>query len=196
MAGLEAGARFRRFAAEAVGGASVDDLCGAGSEDLADAVEEEAPVKESNYSIGNAITSSYTWIPVFSLIAFGLAFSCCVNDKFLSWIQRNSFIVVLLTLVPLGIAIVTSSAGKGVGRALFTRTVDELWRSGFARATLWVLDTNTRARRFYAAAGWSPDGAIKLEERPGFVMRELRYGISVPAGRADKSPVLPDIDAA
>jgi cell division protein FtsW (lipid II flippase) len=78
-------------------------------------LEQEAPVKESSYSIGSAITSSYTWIPVFSLIAFGLAFSFCVNDKFLSWIQRNSFIVVLLTLVPLGIAIVTSSAGKGVG---------------------------------------------------------------------------------
>ena len=78
-------------------------------------LEQEAPVKESNYTAGNAITSSYTWIPVFSLIAFGLAFSFCANDKFLSWIQRNSFIVVLLTLVPLGIAIVTSSAGKGVG---------------------------------------------------------------------------------
>ena len=27
--------------------------------------------------------------------------SFCVNDRFLSWIQRNSFIVVLLTLIPL-----------------------------------------------------------------------------------------------
>src|SRR5436190_378852 len=75
----------------------------------------EAPVKESGYTLANALTSSYTWIPVFSLIAFALAFSFCVNDKFLSWIQRNSFIVVLLTLIPLGAAIVTSSAGKGVG---------------------------------------------------------------------------------
>ncbi|HYX29401.1 MAG TPA: FtsW/RodA/SpoVE family cell cycle protein [Pyrinomonadaceae bacterium] len=78
-------------------------------------VEQEAPVKESSYTLANAITSSYTWIPVFSLIAFAIAFVCCVNDRFLSWIQRNSFIVVLLTLIPLGIAIVTSSAGKGVG---------------------------------------------------------------------------------
>ena len=78
-------------------------------------VEQEAPVKESSYTLANAITSSYTWIPVFSLIAFAIAFVCCVNDKFLSWIQRNSFIVVLLTLIPLGLAIVTSSAGKGVG---------------------------------------------------------------------------------
>lgn len=77
--------------------------------------DQEAPVKESSYTIGNALTSSYTWIPVFSLIAFALAFSFCVNDRFLSWIQRNSFIVVLLTLIPLAVAIVSSSAGKAVG---------------------------------------------------------------------------------
>ncbi|HXI62001.1 MAG TPA: FtsW/RodA/SpoVE family cell cycle protein [Pyrinomonadaceae bacterium] len=78
-------------------------------------VDQEAPVKESSYSLANALTSSYTWIPVFSLIAFALAFAFCANDSFLSWIQRNSFIVVLLTLIPLGVAIVSSSAGKAVG---------------------------------------------------------------------------------
>ena len=78
-------------------------------------VDQEAPVKESSYTLANALTSSYTWIPVFSLIAFALAFAFCANDKFLSWIQRNSFIVVLLTLIPLGVAIVSSSAGKAVG---------------------------------------------------------------------------------
>src|SRR6185437_17081956 len=40
--------------------------------------EEEAPTKEANYTIANAITSSYTWIPVLSLIAFALAFAFCV----------------------------------------------------------------------------------------------------------------------
>jgi cell division protein FtsW (lipid II flippase) len=78
-------------------------------------LEQEAPVKDSGYTLGNAITSSYTWIPVFSLIAFGVAFTLCANDKFLYWIQRNSFIVVLLTLIPLGVAIISSSAGKAVG---------------------------------------------------------------------------------
>src|SRR5438477_5830984 len=78
-------------------------------------VDQEAPVKESSYTLANALTSSYTWIPVFSLIAFALAFAFCANDGFLSWIQRNSFIVVLLTLIPLGVAIVSSSAGKAVG---------------------------------------------------------------------------------
>src|SRR3979409_743244 len=53
----------------------------------------EAPSKESSYTIQNALTSSYTWIPIFSLVAFALAFSFCANDKFLMWVQRNSFII-------------------------------------------------------------------------------------------------------
>src|ERR1700730_11703719 len=77
--------------------------------------EAEVQVKEANYTIANALTSSYTWIPVFSIIAFGLAFSFCASDRFLSLIQRNSFIIVLLTLIPLAAAIVTSSAGKAAG---------------------------------------------------------------------------------
>jgi cell division protein FtsW (lipid II flippase) len=77
--------------------------------------ETQLQAKSSNYSIGDAITAGFTWIPVLSLIAFALAFSFCNNDRFLSWTQRNSFIIVLLTLVPLGVAIVTSSAGKALG---------------------------------------------------------------------------------
>ena len=78
-------------------------------------VDAEAPPKESNYTLANAFTSSYTWIPIISLLAFALAFSFCANDRFLIWVQRNSFIIVLLTLVPLAAAIVTSSAGKAAG---------------------------------------------------------------------------------
>lgn len=78
-------------------------------------VDAEAPPKESTYTLANAFTSSYTWIPIISLLAFALAFSFCANDRFLVWVQRNSFIIVLLTLVPLAAAIVTSSAGKAAG---------------------------------------------------------------------------------
>ena len=77
--------------------------------------EAEAATKQSSYSIGDALTAGYTWIPIFSLIAFAIAFSFCANDRFLSWAQRNSFMIVLLTLIPLGIAIITSSAGKALG---------------------------------------------------------------------------------
>ena len=76
---------------------------------------DQLPRIPSNYTFGQALTSSYTWIPIFSFIAFGLAYSFCVRDGFLLWIQRNSFIIVLLTLVPLAAAVVTSSAGKALG---------------------------------------------------------------------------------
>jgi cell division protein FtsW (lipid II flippase) len=75
----------------------------------------QLPKKESSYSLWNALTSSYTWIPVISFIAFGLAYSFCVRDGFLLLLQRNSFIIVLFTLLPLAVAVVTSSAGKALG---------------------------------------------------------------------------------
>ncbi len=75
----------------------------------------QLPRLSSNYTLGQALTSSYTWIPIFSFVAFGLAYSFCVRDGFLLWVQRNSFIIVLLTLIPLAAAVVTSSAGKALG---------------------------------------------------------------------------------
>jgi cell division protein FtsW (lipid II flippase) len=76
---------------------------------------DQLPKKESNYSLWNALTSSYTWIPIFSFLMFAIAYSLCARDGFLLWLQRNSFIIVLFTLVPLAIAVVTSSAGKALG---------------------------------------------------------------------------------
>lgn len=75
----------------------------------------QLPKRESTYSIWNALTSSYTWIPIFSIFAFAIAYSMCVRDGFLLWLQRNSFVIVLFTLLPLAIAVVTSSAGKALG---------------------------------------------------------------------------------
>jgi cell division protein FtsW (lipid II flippase) len=76
---------------------------------------DQLPRRESNYTLWNAITSSYTWIPILSFVAFAVAYSLCVRDGFLLWLQRNSFIIVLLTLLPLAVAVVTSSAGKSLG---------------------------------------------------------------------------------
>lgn len=73
------------------------------------------PVKQSPYSLENALTSSYTWIPIFSLLAFAGAYWLCIREGFLSWLQRNSFIIVVATLIPLTWAVITSSAGKAVG---------------------------------------------------------------------------------
>ena len=76
---------------------------------------DQLPQRPSNYTVFNALTSTYTWIPIFSFFAFAIAYSLCIRDGFLLWLQRNSFIIVLLTLLPLAAAIVTSSAGKSLG---------------------------------------------------------------------------------
>lgn len=65
--------------------------------------------------------------------------------------------------------------GKGVGRDLMTAVLGTLADLGFEQATLWVLDRNTRARRFYEAAGWEADGATKCDRSQGFPIAEVRY---------------------
>src|SRR5260370_34361563 len=49
------------------------------------------------------------------MLVFALAYLFFVRARFLSWIQRHSFIIVLLTLIPLAGAIIYSSAGKAAG---------------------------------------------------------------------------------
>jgi GNAT superfamily N-acetyltransferase len=72
--------------------------------------------------------------------------------------------------------------GTGVGRVLMDAALAGLGEAGYAQATLWVLETNTRARRFYAAAGWRPDGAVKVDATRGFPLPEVRYRRAVGPG--------------
>lgn len=65
--------------------------------------------------------------------------------------------------------------GRGIGKTLITASVDVLTRAGYQQATLWVLEANERARRFYQACGWFPDGAVKRDESRGFPLTEVRY---------------------
>jgi GNAT superfamily N-acetyltransferase len=67
------------------------------------------------------------------------------------------------------------SIGRGLGRLLMSAAVDALGRLGYTDATLWVLESNTRARRFYERAGWALDGVDKEDDRHGFAIREVRY---------------------
>jgi GNAT superfamily N-acetyltransferase len=70
--------------------------------------------------------------------------------------------------------------GKGYGRQLMTMALEHLAGVGYQLATLWVLDTNMRAQRFYAAAGFRADGADMLDDRGTFQLRELRYRRPLP----------------
>jgi cell division protein FtsW (lipid II flippase) len=69
-------------------------------------------VRRSNVSVGRALLSSFTWIPLFSFLAMCFAYWFCVQDKYLDWLQRHSFLIVLITLVPLFGAVIWSRAGK------------------------------------------------------------------------------------
>ena len=74
--------------------------------------------------------------------------------------------------------------GRGLGRALFAAAIDDARRRGHPAATLWVLEGNARARRFYEAAGMRPDGAARIEVEEGVALPHLRYWLSLrPATR-------------
>ena len=71
--------------------------------------------RRSQVTVGQVLTSSFTWIPLFSFFAICAAFWICMQDRYLEWMQRNSFIIVLITIIPLLIAVASSSAGKFLG---------------------------------------------------------------------------------
>lgn len=69
--------------------------------------------------------------------------------------------------------------GRGVGTALITAAVDTMTRAGYASATLWVLDSNARARRFYERNGWALDSAVKTATIDAVDLLERRYRLAL-----------------
>lgn len=65
--------------------------------------------------------------------------------------------------------------GRGLGLALLAHAADDLRARGFAPLVLWVIEANTRGRRFYERAGWRPDGARKPIDFDGVMVDEIRY---------------------
>jgi ribosomal protein S18 acetylase RimI-like enzyme len=69
--------------------------------------------------------------------------------------------------------------GTGLGRELLEHALADLRERGFSVVTLWVLQTNERARRFYEAAGWRTDGT-EANERVDCEMRPtVRYRVEL-----------------
>ena len=65
--------------------------------------------------------------------------------------------------------------GSGGADLLMSAVLVALRAAHFLTATLWVLRTNARARRFYERRGWRPDGASKLHDWEAFVATDVRY---------------------
>ncbi len=86
--------------------------------------------------------------------------------------------------------------GEGVGQALIRRAEEQLAGGGYLQATLWVLEDNPRAHRFYEAAGWARDGARKLDEHLDMLVPEVRYrkhalGLAQPPREEDDRQIRP-----
>jgi GNAT superfamily N-acetyltransferase len=64
--------------------------------------------------------------------------------------------------------------GRGFGRALLEAGEDAMRASGCDEAFLYTEERNHRPLRFYAAAGWRPDGAARERDWLGAPLRELR----------------------
>lgn len=93
------------------------------------------------------------------------------------------------------IYLVREAWGGGIGTALFAAAVESLSLAGHREATLWVLESNARARRFYDAAGWRADGGVKHHTVLGAPLTMVRYRRALGAGGAGgarSGPARPD----
>ncbi len=62
----------------------------------------------------------------------------------------------------------------GVGSELIQWGINELRKRNYTEITLWVLEENIRARRFYEKIGFYHDGTVK-EINIGKELKEYRY---------------------
>ncbi|MDE5973970.1 MAG: GNAT family N-acetyltransferase [Eubacterium sp.] len=65
--------------------------------------------------------------------------------------------------------------GKGYGKALLGKAVQELKEMGFKQIFLWVLEDNHRARHFYEKSEFKNSGKYMDNDIGGRQLRELQY---------------------
>lgn len=65
--------------------------------------------------------------------------------------------------------------GMGIGSKLLVEGLSLLRTDGYKKATLWVLDTNTKARSWYEHKGWEVEGKTNVDKRDTFDLNEVRY---------------------
>jgi ribosomal protein S18 acetylase RimI-like enzyme len=64
----------------------------------------------------------------------------------------------------------------GAGTLLWNHARDRMTENNMEYVTLWVLEANTRARRFYEAMGFQHEtGQVKLFQRENTILPEVRY---------------------
>jgi cell division protein FtsW (lipid II flippase) len=79
-----------------------------------DSEREDSP---TYWTLGRALTSSSTWIPIVGLLFLALAFNMLRRDDVLLWLQRHSLLIAVVSALPFAvIAILYSSGGKFLGK--------------------------------------------------------------------------------
>jgi len=63
----------------------------------------------------------------------------------------------------------------GCGTALVSAVIDMARERAFQELSLWVLSSNSVARAFYEAIGFTSDGHFKTDSRLGISLCEVRY---------------------
>jgi GNAT superfamily N-acetyltransferase len=71
--------------------------------------------------------------------------------------------------------------GIGLGRDLVVHALADVRTRGWREASLWVLESNARARRFYEKAGFAVDGARKSVAQGDKLLIEVRYRLVLAA---------------
>lgn len=77
-------------------------------------LDKEKP-RPANEDISDVLFSGKTINPLLGIIGFIFALVLIQRDKVLEILQKNGFLIVLLTLIPLFLAAITSRAGKSIG---------------------------------------------------------------------------------
>ena len=69
--------------------------------------------------------------------------------------------------------------GKGAGSLMMKEALESLKKMGFRKATLWVLTTNSKSRKWYESKGWHLSGKTKIEKRAENELHETQYQINL-----------------
>jgi len=77
-------------------------------------LSKEKP-RPANEDFSDVLFSGKTINPLLGIIGFVFALILIQRDKVLELLQKNGFLIVLLTLIPLFLAAITSRAGKSIG---------------------------------------------------------------------------------
>jgi len=78
-----------------------------------------------------------------------------------------------------GIYVLPEYIGQGIGSKLMEKALTTLKSDGYSMATLWVLVTNDKSRKWYEGKGWKLEGKTKTDPRRGVPLNEVRYQIDI-----------------